>query len=810
MLAFLNYQLENGLASRFDLNLLLQLLSDKRFTRTVLKVLPAFVENSSGRFRIWRSQIARTNQVFEHVIKMELSGSDLVVAWLDMLTRLELSKENRLILKRALSARQKSFSFQERAVLLRTLLAIIPSKQDITFQSNISFILQTTPFSIVEPLLPSFPSKPLPLILIEELIYKPFTPDSLLFMLYFACSDMSSPILLSTLKSRIQHGHITHSLFEQAVARSSSTTSPLLQCFLLVASWEIEREFASLEAWAVMQSPGFWEKWFESASQLCQRNANEFQNALMQLAESREVEGHLRILSLSLLNHCRNEVSESVAHSLRNHYHILPRSTIAWYCFILRDYKGDMEWVQEVDEFTSISLIASMNLPLRDWIALRSGHSQDLAVMAERCRLGIKSAPYWCCSFDAVGAEFAKQIAHKTTEGEILEIFERMRLIVSFCCSNKQYDGSDVYCLLFETVCLGDSIKSGKVLSPAEENRFYDRFDLLIPWMSKKGFEWMRSIEFLSCQSICTLSSSRKWKCLCYSEIYWTEEEISQVIETMKVQPDDFYNNLMLFRLCHRAGKLPYPASIDLSSNDPSMLALLLQLHPTDSAVLAALGNYAWKDVNPLVIPLPVRSFSRFFDVPDAVLTLLSLLSDPKSFDRFLTRSFPAAKPTEESFLLPSEKRRKADFESVMKHIEQLAANEASKQQCFSLEFPFLSPSNEFHFGLICLDVCAARCNELRSWRQFAPWIQAMLELMRSFDVANVLKKKKNKKVQAEAAVVERAVKVLVTFLNCILIDSKEDEDWSGLVGQIRNQGLGSKDLKDALECVESTFHYRR
>ena len=723
-----------------------------------------------------------------------------------MLARLELSKENRLILKRALSIRQKSFSLQERAVLLRTLLFIIPSKQDITFQSNISFLLQTTPFSIVEPLLPSFPPKPLPLILIEELIYKPLTPDSLLYTLSFASFDVSSP-LLSTLKLQIKHGHLTHALFQQAVARSSAMTSQLLQCFLLLASWEIEREFPSLEAWAGMQSPGFWVRWFESACTLYQHNAKEFQTALMQLAESTAVESHLRILSLSLLNHCRNEVCENVAHSLRNHYHILPRSTIAWYGFLLRDYKGDIQWVQEVDEFTSIVLISSMKLPLQDWIALRSSHSQDLDVIAERIRMGIKCTPYWCCSFDAVGNEFVKRMANKASESEILQLFEKMRLIVSFCCANKQYDGSDVYCLLFETVCFGDSIRSGKSVSIAEENRFYDRFDSLIPWMNKKGYEWMRLVQFLSFKSICTLNSPRKWKCLCYSQFYWTEEEIMQAIEMMQVDQNDLYNNLVLLQCCHRIGRLPVPTSIDLSSDDPSMLLLLLQLHPSDSAIVSVLRNYSWREVNPLVIPLSIRVFDRFADVPDAVLTLLSLLKEPASFGHFLTRSFPEVKQKEDSCLLPSEKRRKANFEAVMKHIEQLAANEAANQQGSSLEFPFLNPSNEFHFGLTCLSVCAVRCEELRSWREYAPWIQGIVELLQSFDVINTLRKQK---VQAESVVVEKVIRVFVAFLNGILIDAGEDEDWRGLVEQIRNKGLVSRDVKDLVECVESTFHYKK
>ena len=798
--------MENGFASRFDLQDLVQLLNDKRFAMIVLKVLPAFVDNSTGMDCNWRSKIVRTNQIFEHVIRMELSSSDFVIAWLDMLSHLELSKENRLILKRVLSVKQKSFSLKERAVLLRTLLAIIPSKQDITFQSNISFILQTTPFSIMEPLLPSFPSKPLPLVLIEELTYKPFTPDSLLYTLYFACFDMSSS-LLSTLKSRIQHGHVTHSLFEQAIARSSSMVSHLLQCFLLVASWEIERAFPSLEAWAVMQSIGFWMNWFESVCSLCRRNRSEFQTELMQLAENREVESHLRVLSLSLLNHCRNEVSESVAHSLRNHFHILPRSTIAWYCYLLRDYKGDVQWVQEVDDFTSLSLISAMNLPLQEWITLRSSHSQDLDVISERIRMGVTCAPHWCCSFDAVGNEFMKQITNKTSESEKLEIFERMRIIVSSCCSNKQYDGSEVYCILFETVCIGDSIQSGNIENLEElEKRYYSRFDLLIPWMHKKGYKWIQLIEFLSYKSICAMPSPLKWKCMCYSEFYWKEEEILQTIEKMSVQPSDLYNNCMLFRFCNRVGKLPYPSSIDLSSDDPSMLLLLLQLHSSDSDILSVLPQYAWIDVNPLVIPLSIRGFARLIDVPDAVLTLLSLLKEPKSFDAFLTRSFPTVNAKEETFPLPSEKRRKANFKSMMKHIEQLAAFEASNRESVSLEFPFLTSSNEYHFGLTCLDVCAARCEELLSWRQYTPWIQEMIQLMQSFNVTNMIKKKK--KAQADAVVIERIVQVFVTFLNGILTDAREGEDWSELVKQIRNQGLVSKELKDILECVESTFHF--
>ena len=48
MLSFLNYQLENGLASRVDLQDLLKFLNDKRFTKVVLAVLPAFVANSAG------------------------------------------------------------------------------------------------------------------------------------------------------------------------------------------------------------------------------------------------------------------------------------------------------------------------------------------------------------------------------------------------------------------------------------------------------------------------------------------------------------------------------------------------------------------------------------------------------------------------------------------------------------------------------------------------------------------------------------------------------------------------------------------
>ena len=616
---------------------------------------------------------------------------------------------------------------------------------------------------------------------------------------------MSSP-LLSTLKSRIKSGHLTHSLFEQAVARSSAMTSQLLQCFLLVASWEIEKEFPSLKAWAVMQSPGFWVNWFESACSLYQRDAKEFQTALMQLAENRTVENHLRILSLSLLNHCRNEVCENIAHSLRNHYHILPRSTIAWYGFLLRDYKGDIQWVQEVDDFTSIVLISSMKLPLRDWIALRSSHSQDLDVIAERIRMGIKCTPYWCCSIDAVGNEFVKRVADKKSESEILELFEKMRLIVSLCCGNKQYDGEDVYCLLFETVCFGDSIRSGKSVSIAEENRFYDRFDLLIPWMNKKGYEWMRLVEFLSFKSICTLNSPRKWKCLCYSEFYWTEEETMRTIEIMKVQPNDLYNNLVFLRCCRRVGKLPVPTLIDLSWDDPSMLLLLLQLHPSDSTILSALRNDSWKEVDPIVIPLSIREYNKFVDIPDAVVMLLSLLKEPTSFGHFLTRSFPVVKQNEDSCLLPSEKRRKANFEAVMKHIEQLAANESTNQQCSSLEFPFLNPSNEFHFGLTCLDMCAVRCEELRSWREYAPWIQGIVELLQSFDVTNILKKQK---VQVEPIVIEKVARVFVAFLNGILLDAGEDEDWSGFVEQIRNKGLLSRDVKDLVECVESTFHYK-
>ena len=97
--------------------------------------------------------------------------------------------------------------------------------------------------------------------------------------------------------------------------------------------------------------------------------------------------------------------------------------------------------------------------------------------------------------------------------------------------------------------------------------------------------------------------------------------------------------------------------------------------------------------------------------------------------------------------MLPSEKRRKANFEAVMKHIEQLAANEAANQQSSSLEFPFLNPSNEFHFGLTCLSVCAVRCEELRSWREYAPWIQGIVELLQSFDVINTLRKQKDIRV---------------------------------------------------------------
>ena len=142
-----------------------------------------------------------------------------------------------------------------------------------------------------------------------------------------------------------------------------------------------------------------------------------------------------------------------------------------------------------------------------------------------------------------------------------------------------------------------------------------------------------------------------------------------------------------------------------------------------------------------------------------------------------------------------------------MKHIEQLAANEAANQQSSSLEFPFLNPSNEFHFGLTCLSVCAVRCEELRSWREYAPWIQGIVELLQSFDVINTLRKQK---VQAESVVVEKVIRVFVAFLNGILIDAGEDEDWRGLVEQIRNKGLVSRDVKDLVECVESTFHYKK
>ena len=71
----------------------------------------------------------------------------------------------------------------------------------------------------------------------------------------------------------------------------------------------------------------------------------------------------------------------------------------------------------------------------------------------------------------------------------------------------------------------------------------------------------------------------------------------------------------------------------------------------------------------------------------------------------------------------------------------------------------------------------------------------------------NTLRKQK---VQAESVVVEKVIRVFVAFLNGILIDAGEDEDWRGLVEQIRNKGLVSRDVKDLVECVESTFHYKK
>ena len=81
------------------------------------------------------------------------------------------------------------------------------------------------------------------------------------------------------------------------------------------------------------------------------------------------------------------------------------------------------------------------------------------------------------------------------------------------------------------------------------------------------------------------------------------------------------------------------------------------------------------------------------------------------------------------------------------------------------------------------------------------------MELLQSFDVINTLRKQK---VQAELVVVEKVIRVFVAFLNGILIDAREDEDWRGLVEQIRNKGLVSRDVKDLVECVESTFHYKK
>ena len=61
-----------------------------------------------------------------------------------------------------------------------------------------------------------------------------------------------------------------------------------------------------------------------------------------------------------------------------------------------------------------------------------------------------------------------------------------------------------------------------------------------------------------------------------------------------------------------------------------------------------------------------------------------------------------------------------------------------------------------------------------------------------------------------EPIVIEKVARVFVAFLNGILLDAGEDEDWRRLVEQIRNKGLVSRDVKDLVECVESTFHYKK
>lgn len=721
---------------------------------------------------------------------MKLPTIKIRIAWLNCFPHLELSKGNRLILKRTFSVRQKQFTPRERAVLLRTILCLIPSKRDVLFQSNLSFILASTPFSEIEPLLSSFPSKPVPDVLLDELLYRPLTPDSLLLLLYFASEGV--PSLPSKVQSLIRSGQITHSLYAEAVAGSSVMTSPLLECFFLLAAEELRREYESLERWAVSQTVEYWRDWYRTPCLLCDKDQSTFCSVLMQLAERKDTPEYYRIFSLVLLNRCRNGTSQQVFYSLRNHFHTLPKVTVSWYCYILRDYQDEMDWILEVDDFTSISLIRQMKLPLKEWISCRSSHSQDLDVIAERSCMGFALHADWCCSIEMIAREFERRIGDLNDSCQVLEVFGKLRRVARICEVAEHSDVEDVYLLLFEAAWFADQEK---------EEQFLRSFDLLIPWMKREKYAWMQSVQFLSFEFVKQMNSSLKWKCLCYSEMYWNEDDMLRMLDEMTVS-HDLYECVVLLRLCNRVGK--HPQCMDCDSDDLSMKLVYQQLNPSDAEIISLLEKSNWAEFDHVAIPKTLCFFVKSTDVSEAVLTLLSLLQSPESFKCFYSRDIIAADDSEAKPLLPSEKRKKyTDFESMMKHVEYLAACEASSQSAISPVFPCVTSSNELHFVLTCVDVCTLRFSEARFLPSASDWLSVIVSLIQGM---NSSLRKKMKKDKMGGLVVERVIEVFLTYLHCVLVNPSEYEERRQIVERIRSCGFESKSLKEALQCVDSVL----